>query len=108
MCGSHYDNALRTLKVLLGWSRHELTDHSDRITEGWSCDGQVDEASDNLSEPGRVAYLSGVGTKLHSSVQRSRDGLTIGHPEFEEHTQHVMALLISMPSGVRITSIPRK
>ena len=35
---------------------------------------------------------SGVGTKLDGSVQRSRDGLTVGHPEFEEHTQHIMAL----------------
>jgi hypothetical protein len=26
------------------------------------------------------------------SVQRCRDGLTIGHPELEEHTQHIMAL----------------
>ena len=33
-----------------------------------------------------------VGTKLHGSVQRSRDGLTVGHPELEEHTQHVMSL----------------
>ena len=83
---------LHTLKVLLGWSRHELTDHPDRITEAGLGDGQVYEASDNMSEPRRVAYLPGVGTKLHGSVQRSRDGLTVGHPEFEEHTQHVMTL----------------
>ena len=38
------------------------------------------------------ANLSGVGTKLYGSVQRSRDGLTVGHLEFEEHTQHVMSL----------------
>ena len=60
--------ALRTLKVLLGRSRHELTDHPDRITEVGSGDGQVYEPSDNLSEPRRVAYLPGVGTKLHGSV----------------------------------------
>jgi regulator of sigma D len=29
---------------------------------------------------------------LDSSVQRRRDGLTIGHPELEEHTQRIMAL----------------
>ena len=84
--------ALRTLKVVLGRSLHELTDHPDRITEVGSGDGQVDEASDNSSEPGRVAHLFGVGTKLHGSIQRSRDGLTVGHPELEEHTQHIMAL----------------
>ena len=71
-------------------ARHELTDHPNRIAEVGSGDGQVYEASDNLSEPRRVVHLSGVGTKLDGSVQRSRDGLTIGHPEFEEHTQHVM------------------
>ena len=36
--------------------------------------------------------LPTIGTKLHGSVQRSRDGLTVGHPEFEEHTQHVVSL----------------
>ena len=35
---------------------------------------------------------SGIKTKLHGSVQKSRDGLTVGHPEFEEHTQHIMSL----------------
>ena len=42
-------------------------------------------------EPLRIAYLAGIGTKLDGSVQRSRDRLTVGHPEFEEHTQHVMS-----------------
>ena len=83
---------LRTLKVLLGRSGHELTDHPDRITEVGSSDCQVYEASDNLSESSSVAYLSGIGAKLDSSIQRSRDGLTIGHPEFEEHTKHIMVL----------------
>jgi hypothetical protein len=30
---------------------------------------------------------------LDGSVQRRRDGLTIGHPELEEHTQRIMALV---------------
>ena len=63
-----------------------MTNHPDRITEVGSGDCQVYEASDNLAEPLRVAYLAGIGTKLQGSVQRSRDGLTVGHPEFEEHT----------------------
>ena len=35
-----------------------------------------------------------VAENLHDngSVQKSRDGLTVGHPEFEEHTQHITAL----------------
>ena len=78
--------------MFVGWSRHELAYHSDRITEVEPGDGQVYEASENLSEPRRVAYLSDIGTKLDGSVQRGRDGLTIGHPEFEDHTQHIMAL----------------
>ena len=73
-------------------SLHELTNHPDWIIEVRSGAGQVYDASDNLSEPPRVAYLSRIGTKLDGSVQRSRDGLTVGHPEFEEHTQHVMTL----------------
>ena len=36
--------------------------------------------------------FSRVRAKLDGSVQRSRDGLTVYHPEFEEHTQHVMTL----------------
>ena len=60
---------LRTLKVLLGRSRHELTDHPDRITEIGSSDCQVYEASDNLVEPRWVAYLSVIGTKLDGSVR---------------------------------------
>ena len=80
------------MKVLLGRSCHELTDHPDRVTEGGSGDCQVYKVSDNLSEPLRVAYLSGIGAKLDGSIQRSRDGLIVGHPEFEEHTQHVMSL----------------
>ena len=78
--------------MLLGGSRHELTDHPDRITEVGSGDGQVYEDSDNLSEPRWVTHLPGVGMKLHGFVQRSRDGLTVGHPEFEEHTHHLMSL----------------
>ena len=78
--------------MLLSRSRHELTDHPNWITEVGSGDGQVYEASDNLSEPRRVAYLSRIGTKLDGSVQRSRDGLTVSHPEFEEHTQHIVTL----------------
>ena len=71
------------MKVLLGWSRHELTDHPDRVTEVGLGDCQVYNASDNLAEPRRVAYLSGIWAKLDGSIQRSRDGLTIGHPEFK-------------------------
>ena len=78
--------------MLLGGSCHELTDHLDRITKIGSGDFQVYEASDNLSEPRRVAYLSGIGVKLDGSIQRSRDGLTVGHPEFKEHPQHIMTL----------------
>ena len=51
------------------------------------------EASDYLSEPRRVANLSGVGAKLDGSIERSRDGITVCHPELEEHTQHVMSLV---------------
>ena len=70
-----------------------VVDHvPHRIAEVGSSDGQVYEAPDDLSEPRWVAHLTGVGTKLHGSVQRSRDGLTAGHPEFEEHIQHVMTL----------------
>ena len=36
--------------------------------------------------------VPGVGTKLDGSLQRSRDRLTVGHPEFEDHTQHIMVL----------------
>ena len=79
--------------MLLGWACHELTNQADGVTEVWPGDGQVYEASDYLSEPFRVADLSGVGAKLHGSVQRSRDGLTIYHPDLEEHTQHVMSLV---------------
>ena len=80
------------LKVLLGWSCHELTNHTDRVTEVLSNDSQVYEASGYLLEPRRVAYLFGVGEKLDDSIQRSRDGLTVCHPKLEEHTQHVMSL----------------
>ena len=45
-----------------------------------------------MSEPRQVACFSGIGAKLDCSIQRSRDELTVGHPKFEEHTQHVMAL----------------
>ena len=55
---------LRALKVLLGFPRDELTNQADRIAEVWSSDSQVYEASDNLSEPFRVANLSGVEAKL--------------------------------------------
>jgi hypothetical protein len=30
--------------------------------------------------------------KLYGSVQRRRDGLTLGHAELEEHTQRIMPL----------------
>ena len=63
--------ALRTLKVLLGGSRHELTDHPDHVTEIGSCDCQLYEASNNFSEPRRVAYLPEIGAKLDNSIQRS-------------------------------------
>ena len=39
--------------------------------------------TDYLLEPFRVANLSGVGAKLHSSVQRSGDRLTVCHPCWE-------------------------
>ena len=65
---------------------------ADGVTEVRSGDGQVYEAFDNLSEPRRVAYPSGIGAKLDGSILRRRDELTIGHPEFEEHTQHIMTL----------------
>ena len=55
-------------------------------------DSQVDKASDNLSEPCRVADLSGIGAKLYGPIQRRRDGLTVIHPELEEHIQHIMTL----------------
>ena len=32
------ENAFRPLNVFLGWSRHELTNPSDRIAEVWSSD----------------------------------------------------------------------
>ena len=78
--------------MLLGRSRHELTDHPDRVIEIGSGDSQVYEAFHNLSEPRRVTHLSRIGVKLDGSIQRIRDGLTVGPSEFEEHTQHVMAL----------------
>ena len=84
--------ALRTLKVCLGRSLHELTNHPDQVTNVGSGDGQVYEAYENLSEPRRVGYFFGIGAKLNGSIQRSRDGLTIVHPEFEEHTQHIVSL----------------
>ena len=78
--------------MLLGRSRYELTDHPDRVTKIRLGDCQVYEASDNLAEPRRVAYLSGVEAKLDGSIQRSRDRLTVRHPEFEKHTQDIMVL----------------
>jgi hypothetical protein len=78
--------------VLLGRSRHVLTDHSDRITEIGSCDGQVYKASDDSSEPCRVADSPGIGAMFYGSVQRRRDGLTVSHPELEEHIQRIMLL----------------
>ena len=77
--------------MLLGRSRHELSDHPDHVNEVGSGNCQVYKASDNLSEPRWVAFLSGIRAKLDGSIQRSRDGLTVRHPEFEEHTQHIMA-----------------
>ena len=35
---------------------------------------------------------SHIGAKLYGPIQRRRDGLTVGHPELEEHTQHVVSL----------------
>ena len=64
-----------------------------KVLLGWPGDGQVYEASDYLSEPFWVANLSGIGAKLDGSIQRRRDGLTLCHPELEEHTQHVMSLV---------------
>ena len=78
--------------MLLGWLHHELTNQADQVTKVRPGDGQVYEASDYLSEPRRVAYLSGVRAKLEGSIQRSRDRLTVCHPEFEEHIQYVMLL----------------
>ena len=90
---------MRTLKVLLDQSRHELTDHPDRVTEVGSGDFRVYEASDYLSEPHRVAYLFGIEAKLDGSIQRSREGLTVCHPELQEHTQHVMSLADQLAFG---------
>ena len=78
--------------MLLGGSCHELTNHPNRVTEVGSGDSQVYEASNYLSEPCKVAYLSGFGTNLDDSIQRSLDDLTVCHPKLEEHTQHVMPL----------------
>ena len=83
--------ALRALKVLHGWSRHELTNHSECIVEVWLGNGQVYKAFNYLLEPFQVASLSGVGAK-HISVQRSGDGFAFRHSELEEHTKHVMSL----------------
>ena len=91
---------MRTLKVFLGWSRHELTNHPDRITKVWSGDSQAYEASDYVSEPRPIAYLSRVGAKLDGFIQRSRDGLTVNHPELVEHTQHIMPLVDQYAFGV--------
>ena len=44
------------MKVLLSWSRHELTNHLDRVTEIWFGDSQVYEASDYLSVPRRGSH----------------------------------------------------
>ena len=57
--------------MLHGWLRHELTNHTERVSEVRPGDGQVYEAFDYLSEPFRVASLSGVGAKLHVFVQMS-------------------------------------
>ena len=83
---------MRTLKVLLGRLRYKLTNQTDRVTEIRSGDRQVYKASDYLPEPRQIAYLSLIGARLNGSIQRSRNGLTIIHPEFEEHTQHIMEL----------------
>ena len=56
-----------------------LTYQSTRCAEVGLGDGQVYKASDNLSEPRQVTYLSGIGTKLDGSIQRSRDGLTVAN-----------------------------
>ena len=50
------------------------------------------KTSDLMSKPFWVACFSGVGAKLHGSVQRSRDVFALCHTELEEHTQHVMSL----------------
>ena len=62
---------MRALKVLLGWPLHELTNQADRIAEVWPSDSQVYEASDNLSEPFRVANLFAFEAKLYGSVERN-------------------------------------
>ena len=79
--------------MLHSWTRHELTNQSDQITEVWSDDGQIDKASDDLSEPFRVACCSGVKAKLHIPVQRSPDRFSFRNTKFEEYTQHIMRLI---------------
>ena len=45
------DYSLHALKVLHCRSRHELTNQANRICEVRLGDGQVDKASDHMSEP---------------------------------------------------------
>ena len=94
--------------MLLGRSRHELTNNPDRVFEVGSGDGEVYEASDYLLEPRQVEYLSEIGAELDGSIQRSRDGFTIGHLVFEEHTQHVMPLADQYAFGATDHSDPEE
>ena len=84
--------------MLLGGSRHEQTNHPDPKTKDGSGDCQVYETSNNLSEPRRVAYLSGIRAKLDGSVQRSRDGLTVGQPQL---TQLIFVFLLVISLGMK-------
>ena len=51
------------------------------------------KTSDLMSKPFWVACFSGVGAKLHGSVQRSRDGFALCHTELEEHSQNIVSLV---------------
>ena len=51
---------MHTLKVLNGWSLHELDDHSNQIVDVGLGDSQVYEALDNLLELFLVVGHSGV------------------------------------------------
>ena len=78
--------------MLDGRLLHELAYHSDRIADVGSGDGQVDQASDNLSEPFLIAGRSGVGTELLVPVQGCGDRSAFRHAELVQHIQHIMAL----------------
>ena len=78
--------------MLHGRLLHELADHSDWIADVGSGDGQIDKASDNLSELFLIAGRVGIGTKLLVPVQGCGDRSTCCHAELVQHIQHIMAL----------------